>query len=54
MSRFRLEFTDDDSTLYFEADGFYEDGDVISMHIDERVVASFQRDTLAGLPKLVS
>jgi hypothetical protein len=63
MGRFRLEFVDDGSVIDVEADDFDDDGRVISLYrymppggdpmaptTSKEVVASFNRESLAGPP----
>ncbi len=65
MPRFCLDFADDGTTLYVEADDFDDDGEQITLFrylpsetdpLDtaKDVVASFDRSSLAGPPRAVT
>jgi hypothetical protein len=64
MLRFRLDFVDDGTSLYVDADDFDDDGEQISLYrylpspsdpldTEKEVVASFDRNSLAGPPQPV-
>ena len=65
MPRFRLDFTDDGTSLEVEADDFDDDGQQITLYrylksesdpldTSKEVIAAFDRRSLAGPPRPIS